>query len=61
MLELAGGCELLDQRQELVVVPPIREELNAANELDLDAVVLETLAVLGAYDNLPDTLDWPYH
>jgi hypothetical protein len=41
--ELARGCEFLRQSEEFVVVAAVVEELDAADELDLDAVVLDGL------------------
>jgi hypothetical protein len=39
--QISGPGQLLDQRQELMVVAPVIVELNLTNKLDLDALVLE--------------------
>ncbi|KAL8303673.1 hypothetical protein RB597_004906 [Gaeumannomyces tritici] len=49
VLQLARRGQLLDERQELVVVPAVEEHLDGADELHLDARVLQPLAVLGPH------------
>ena len=57
--QVSGARKLLDEREVLVVVPPIVVQLDLPDELDLDPLVLETvrLAVQGnvhpASDGLP--------
>jgi len=51
VLQLARGRKLGLQRQELVVHAAVVEHLDRANELHLDACVLEALAVFGPDSN----------
>lgn len=48
VLQLPRGGELLVQGEEFVVVASVEEHFDGADELHLDARVLEALAVLGA-------------
>lgn len=49
VLQLPRRGELLVQREELVVVAAVKEHFYRADELDLDARVLEAFAVLGPH------------
>ena len=43
--QLSRPGQLLDQREELVVVAPVVVQLDLADELDLDALVLEAVGL----------------